>query len=250
VYTGSAAATWDFAGSVRSYTSPAGAAGANSPSTDAHGDVLSASGTYAILTEVAPAAPVLAVPTQIGDQAHVAWTPSPSPPWIGSSTVTATPQGSSAPVLRATVDGSATSADLGPLHPVTTYAITVVSTNAGGSSPASNARTLKTPVSTVPPSAPTNVSARWTAPGTGPADSLLASWAAAAPGDSPVDKYQVNISIYDGDSTALRTQTVSGSSLRATFANVDDTWDWSVRVRAHDAAGWGAWSARHILGGA
>ena len=78
----------------------------------------------------------------------------------------------------------------------------------------------------------------------------MASWAAATPGDSPVDKYLINIRIYDGDITASRAQTVSGSALSAIIPNVDDTWDWSVRVRAHNAAGWGPWSAWHILGGA
>lgn len=250
VYTGSASVIWNFGGNVNSYTSPAGAPGPNSPSSDSNGDQLSSSGAYATLTDVAPAAPNLSIPAQSGDQAQVSWTPSPSPPWVVSSTVTATPQGSSAPVVTVTVGGSATSALVGPLQPATTYAITAVSSNAGGSSPASNSQTLTTKVSTVPPKAPTAVSAYWTAPGAGASDSLVASWAAPAPGDSPIDQYQVKISIYGGDITGSHTQTVSGSTLGTTFVNVDDTWDWAVVVRAHNAAGWGHWSTRYILGGA
>jgi hypothetical protein len=248
-YTGSANAVWDFAGAVRSYSAPAGTIGPNTPSSDIHGDQLSSSGAYAVLTVLAPTAPKLHIPAQSGDQVKVKWGPSPSPPWVVASTVIATPQGSSAPLLTATVSGSATSALLGPLQPSTTYSITVVSSNPGGTSPSSNARTFTSQAATVPPSAPTGVSAFWAAPGTGSSDSLIASWAAASPGNSPVDSYQVTISIYDGDTTGSYSQTVGGSTLTATFVNVNDIDSWSVQVRAHNAAGWGSWSTPYILGG-
>jgi hypothetical protein len=248
-YTGSAKVVWNFAGAVRSYVSPATSIGPNSPSSDAHGDQLSTAGSYAVVSVVAPDAPTIATAAQSGDQVDVTWTPSPSPPWVVSSTVTATPQGASAPVLMRTVGGSKTNELVGPLQPSTTYLITVVSTNPGGSSPSSGALTFTSQPATVPPSAPTAVSASWAAPGTGASDSLLASWAAAYPGNSPVTAYQVTIRIYDGDTTGSFSQIVRGSARTATFAGADDIYDWSVQVRAHNAAGWGPWSTQFILGG-
>lgn len=248
-YYGSASVVWNFAGAVRTYTSPASGISGSLPSTDAHGDQLSTSGSYAVLTVLAPDAPSLATAVQSSDQATVTWTPSPSPAWVVTTTVTATPQGSSAPVLTTTVKGSKTSAVVGPLQPSTTYSITAVSTNPGGSSPASGPLSFTSQAATVMPSAPTQVSAFWTSPGTGANDSLVARWAAAKPGNSPVNAYQVLIKIYDGDTTGSFSQTVPGSVLTATFTGVDDIDSWSVRVRAHNAAGWSPWSSAYILGG-
>jgi hypothetical protein len=152
-------------------------------------------------------------------------------------------------VLTTTVGGAATKALIGPLQPSTVYLITVVSSNIDGSSPASNGKTFTSQAATLPPSAPTGVSAYWVSPGAGTADSLVAKWAAAKPGNSPVDEYEITIGVYDGDTTGSYTQTVSGSTLSATFSGVDDNNSWSVRVRAHNAAGWGPWSAAYVLGG-
>lgn len=88
----------------------------------------------------------------------------------------------------------------------------------------------------------------WTNPGH-PGVILAADWAAAAGGNSPVDQYQVTASVYGDTRPAPITQTVSGSTLSAYLA-ADDNYDWSVQVRAHNAAGWGPWSAPTILGGA
>ena len=120
-----------------------------------------------------------------------------------------------------------------------------MNTDAAGSSPPSDPVTLTTPVSTIPPGAPTGVAARWTAPGA-PGDTLLATWHAAAPGDSPTNRYRITITGSDGAGTF--TQAVSGSRLSASFA-VSDIPDWTIRVRAHNAAGWGPWSAKARLGG-
>ena len=79
-------------------------------------------------------------------------------------------------------------------------------------------------------------------------DSLVATWVApASSGDSPIDAYQITITGSDGGGTF--TQTVAGSTLSTSFA-VSDVPDWSVQVRAHNAAGWGPWSTRVTLGGA
>jgi hypothetical protein len=64
-----------------------------------------------------------------------------------------------------------------------------------------------------------------------------------------VTAYQVTIRIYDGDTTGSFSQIVRGSARTATFAGADDIYDWSVQVRAHNAAGWGPWSTQFILGG-
>jgi hypothetical protein len=74
----------------------------------------------------------------------------------------------------------------------------------------------------------------------------VASWKAARSGDSPTDRYQITISGSDGGGTYTRS--VSGSTLTATFA-VNDIPDWRIKVRAHDVAGWGPWSASYTLGG-
>ena len=93
--------------------------------------------------------------------------------------------------------------------------------------------------------APTGVTALWIAPGDTTA-TLVGSWNAAEGGDSPVDKYQIRIRGSDG--VGVFRQTVPGSILTGSFT-VSDIPDWSVTVRAHNAAGWGTWSAPFTLGG-
>jgi hypothetical protein len=248
-YSAWVAVTWDWSGTALSTTklSTAPSVDPNFSAFDSHGDQVYNVSGHAYLNVVVPAAPTGVTATPAGGQFSIAWVPDPAAAaQINSSLVTATPVGSTAPVVTAAVTGNATSVLIGPLQPQTTYQVTVVNTDSGGSSPPSNAISLVTAASSIVPSAPTGVSARWTAPGA-PGDTLLASWAAAAPGDSPTDQYQITITGSDGGGTF--TQTVSGSTLTVTF-NVSDVPDWTVKVRAHDAAGWGAWSARFVLGGA
>jgi hypothetical protein len=86
-------------------------------------------------TLIAPVDPEQPTP----DQFQVSWAPAgETAALITSSTVTATPVGSSAPVLRASVSGSTTSTLVGPLQPATTYQITVTNTDTEGTSAASN----------------------------------------------------------------------------------------------------------------
>jgi hypothetical protein len=226
---------------------------------DAHGDNLyneAAAGvvdgthvlSQAIVVALAPAAPTNMTVTRLGGRFQVSWKDDPTAPsaLISSSTVTATPVGSTAPVVTATVSGNETQALIGALEPLTTYRITVASADAAGSSPASAAVSITTGTSTVRPGAPTGLTAYWTSPGY-PGDGLVASWKAARAGDSPTDKYRITITGSDGGGTYTRT--VSGSTLTATFV-VNDIPDYTIKVRAHDAAGWGPWSAPHTLGGA
>ena len=76
---------------------------------------------------------------------------------------------------------------------------------------------------------------------------LVATWAAAAPGNSPIDQYKITIVGSDGGGTF--TQTVSGSTLTVSFS-VSDNPDWAITVQAHNAVGWGPASTRIVLGGA
>ena len=242
------AVTWDLAGNTLSAVKLAGAPTVNPAlsATDAYGDVLQNTSGAASLTVPVPAVPGGVTATQSGDQFHVSWTPDGvNPIAVTSSILTAAPLSSTASTLTANVAGSATSGSLGPLEPQTTYQITVINTTIGGSGPASIPISVTTTAASVVPSAPTGVTDYWTASDVAIA-TMIATWSAAVPGDSPVDEYEVLITGSDGGGTF--TQTVSGTTLAASFT-VDSTPDWTVMVRAHNAAGWGPWSASFKLGG-
>ena len=205
-----------------------------------------AAGSVNVILPPVPAAPTGVTAVQVGDDFQVGWVADPATAaLLTSSHVTATPVGSSAPVLDASVPGTASSAMVGPLQPQTTYQIVVSQTDAAGTGQPSDPITVTTPISSVPPSAPQGLSVRWIAAG-----AFLASWTAAVPGDSPVDQYQVKAAVHDADPPvpAPQSQTLGGSAVNAVFS-VDDTFDWSVQVRAHNAAGWGKWSPAVIIGG-
>jgi hypothetical protein len=249
-YSAWASVSWSFAGATVSYAKLGSAPTVNPTllAYDAHGDEIYNQNNQAFVVVLVPVAPTNVTVTPSGGQFQVSWTADPTAPsaLITSSTVTATPVGSSAPVVTATVTGNATTVLIGPLAPLTTYQITVASIDAAGSSPASVAVPVTTAASSLPPGAPTAVTAHWTAPGS-PTDTLVATWQAGPAGDSPTDAYLITITGSDGGGTY--TQTVSGSTLTATFS-VSDTPDWKIQVQAHDTAGWGPWSTSYTLGGA
>lgn len=249
-FTASASVTWDFAGNVISSTAPATGPG-GSPSfsaIDGYGDMIYNSGTTAHLIVPIPAAPAGVTAVQSGDQFQVSWTPKGvNPAAVMSSTLTATPVNSTASILTATVAGPAANGAIPSLQPQTTYQITVVNTTIGGSSPASAPFSVTTEAASIAPSAPTNITASWTNLNpTGTNDTLIAAWQAAVPGDSPVDQYKITITGSDGGGTF--TQTVSGTTLTASFT-VDWTPNWTVKVQAHNAFAWGPLSAPVTLGG-
>lgn len=248
-YTAWAAASWDFAGNAISYSVIASAAvNASFTATDVFGDILYNTSGRAYLIVPFAAAPTIVTAVQSGDQFLVTWVPNGiNPVAVSSSTLTATPVNSPASSLTTTVTGSTTNGAIDLLQPQTTYQITVVNNSLSGSSPASAPVTLTTEAASVAPSAPTNVVAVWSNPDpAGITDTLIASWAAADPGDSPVDQYLITITGSDGGGTF--TQTVSGSTLTADFS-VDFTPNWSVTVQAHNAVGWGPASNPVTLGG-
>jgi len=249
-YSASVAVTWDFAGNVISATTPATASTANPTfsAADLYGEIIYNAGTAAYLVVPVPAAPAGVTAVQSGDQFEVSWTPlGVNPTAVASSALIATPVNSTAPILTATVAGPATAGVIASLQPQTTYQITVVNTSIGGSSPASTPIIVTTEAASVAPSAPTGVTANWAFPDpAGPTDTLVATWQAAVPGDSPIDQYR--ITIVGGDGAGTFTQTVSGTTLTASFT-VDYIPNWSVTVQAHNAIGWGSSSAVVTLGG-
>jgi hypothetical protein len=155
-YSAWAAVTWDWYGETRSFSRLEGTAEVSPTfsAEDAFGDHIYNTATAAFLETtsppvIAPAAPtgVTAVQSnvEVGEtlqlRFQVSWTPAAlTAGLISSSTVTATPVGSSAPVLTTTLSGYSggwTSAILAPLQPLTTYRITVTNSDAEGTSSAS-----------------------------------------------------------------------------------------------------------------
>ena len=249
-FTAWAAVTWDLAGNVVSAMTLSNAVTVDPTFTanDAYSDVIYNAGTAAYLVVPLPAAPTGVTAVQSGDQFQVSWMPKEvNPGAIASTTVTAKPVNSTAPVLTTTVTGSATNGVISSLQPQTTYQITVVNTTISGSSPASTPLSVATSPASVPPSAPTGVTAGWAnLDPTGATDTLVATWQAADPGNSPIDQYLVTIT--GSDSAGTFAQTVSGTTLTASFTS-DYTPNWSVTVQARNAFGWGPSSSVFALGG-
>ena len=250
-HTASAAVTWDFAGNAILASAPATGAPANPAfiATDGSNDIVYNSGASAYIIVPVPAAPMGVTAVQSNDQFQVSWTPNGvNPIAITSSTLTATPiDNSSASNLTTLVSGPVTNGIIPSLQPSTTYQITVVSTTLGGSGPASVPISVGTSAATILPSAPPGLSAQWAAPNADPGpNNIIAAWQAADPGNSPVDQYLVTAVGSDGAGSL--TNSVSGTTLTTSF-NVDSTYNWSVKVQAHNAAGWGPVSAQFTLGG-
>jgi hypothetical protein len=149
-YSAWAAVTWDWYGDTRSSARLEGAAEVSSTFTaeDGFGDRMYNTETAAFLETTSPPIQPPAAPTavtavqsnvEVGEtfelRFRVSWEPAGATAGlISSSTVTATPVGSSAPVLTASVSGGETSAIVGPLQPLTTYSITVTSSDPEGTS--------------------------------------------------------------------------------------------------------------------
>jgi hypothetical protein len=152
--------TWDWYAETRSSAAIAGPPEGISETfsaTDSFGDHIYNTGTSAYLETTsppvkAPDAPtgVTAVGVRIGEEGappedfQVSWTPAPETAGlITSSTVTATPVGSPAPVLTVTTSGAVSGARLGPVEPSTTYKITVTNTDLEGTSEPGNVVEIK-----------------------------------------------------------------------------------------------------------
>lgn len=249
-YAAWAAVTWDFAGNDISSAALTNAATINTNfiASDEFGDTIFNAAAAAYLVVPIPAVPVSVGAVQSGDQFQVSWTPNGvNPAAVTSSILTATPVNSTAPVLTTTVPGAETTGVIPTLQPETTYQVTVVNTTVAGYSPVSVPIMLTTEPASIPPSAPTGVTAHWAViDPTGTNDTLVATWQAAVPGDSPIDQYRITIT--GSDSGGTFTQTLSGTTLTAYFT-VDYIPNWSVIVQAHNAVGWGLSSSAVTLGG-
>ncbi len=149
-YSAWASATWDWYGNTRSFARLDGPAEVSTTfsADDAYGDHLYNTASAAYLETGSPPIQSPGAPTnvtaaqsniEVGEtfqlRFQVSWTPDPSnASLISSSTVTATPVSSSAPVLTVSAGAGATVATIGPLQPLTTYKITVTSSDAEGTS--------------------------------------------------------------------------------------------------------------------
>ncbi len=154
-HTGWASATWTWDGATRGYArleGPPEGLSTTFSAEDSHGDRVYNTATAAYLETTAPPVVAPAPPSGVTASAfrtgeegqsgpqdfQVSWVPaSETAQLITGSSVTATPVGSTAPVLEATVSGARTSALIGTLEPNTTYEITVSNTDAEGTSEAS-----------------------------------------------------------------------------------------------------------------
>ena len=130
------------------------------------------------------------------------------------------------------------------LAPNTTYNITVTNTDAAGTSPASDPFQITTGAATTVPGAPGSLTARWL----NGYPTLYATWSApSAPGDSPIDAYEVSAAPYQADPPAPAPIDVNNVTTTTFSQSADYSFDWAVKVRAHNAAGWGAWSSQVIV---
>jgi len=150
-YTAWASSEWDWYGETRKYgglaKAPEGISETFSAE-DSFGDHLYNVGTAAYLEAPTPPLQAPVAPTgvtayvsevELGEKVQlrfqVGWTPAAeTAPLLTSSHIVATPVGSTAPVLEATVSGSGSSTLVAPLERQTTYRITVTNTDREGTS--------------------------------------------------------------------------------------------------------------------
>jgi hypothetical protein len=150
-YTAWATSEWDWYGETRSFAAAPGAPEGISETfsaEDSHGDRIYNVGTAAYLEAPSPPVQPPGAPTGVtayveevesGEHVElrfqVGWTPAPeTAPLLTSDHVVATPVGSTAPVLEATVGGGSYGTLVMPLERRTTYRITVTSTDREGTS--------------------------------------------------------------------------------------------------------------------
>jgi hypothetical protein len=207
------------------------------------------SDVVSVVVPAVPASPTGVSAVKVGDALNVSWTPAAATAAaITSSTVTLTPAGApgGSPVtLR--LAGPGTAALVGPVAPVTTYLITVANSDVSGSSAPSAVVEYTTPASSQPPAAPSQVRTWWLFPSE-PIGSFLVGWSEAARGDSPVDSYQITATPLEAEVASPLSNIEPATSRETEFTGNSET-PWTILVRAHDAAGWGPWSAPVTRGG-
>lgn len=75
------------------------------------------------------------------------------------------------------------------------------------------------------------------------------AWAEPKPGDSPVVEYEIQAVPVETEEAKTITVYEPAGSLREAEITGDSETPWTVRVRARNTAGWGAWSAAVQRGG-
>ena len=204
-----------------------------------------ATGTITGMLPPIPSAPtgVAASQAPTTDGLNVSWhAPSVGGSAVQGSTITATPvSGTGTVVLTGAASGLATTASLGGVEPTTTYSITVQCKDLAGTGPASVPITLTTAPSSHVPGAPVITYEWWSG------NSLACRWTPpTSTGDSPIDDYEVSATDTDGGYVLND----AGNVTEAFTSPVNPTADSvTLKVRAHNAAGWGAWSAPVVVGG-
>lgn len=157
-YTGTASVVWTWFGETRSYGALSGAL-EGVAAEDSHGDKVYNVGTAAYLETGSPPLQPPAAPTGVGASVGLAeeggseflrmavgWTVAPETAGlINSSTVTATPVNSTAPVLTTTVGSYFSGANLQPVQPNTTYSVAVTNTDSEGTSEPSTPLEITSP---------------------------------------------------------------------------------------------------------
>jgi hypothetical protein len=158
-YTGSASVVWTWFGETRTYGTPAEPGGETAVAAeDGYHDRVYNTGTAAYLQTGEPPLQPPQPPTGVSASIFlsdeppedlrmtVGWSVAPeTAPLIKSSTATATPVGSAAPVLSATVGPYFSSTVLQPVEPGTTYRVTVTTTDSEGTSAPSVPVEIKSP---------------------------------------------------------------------------------------------------------
>ena len=197
------------------------------------------SDTVSVAVPPVPGAPANLQVSQTGPNLGVSWTgPSTDASSLLRSTVTASPPSGSP--FTVVVPGSGTAGIVQNVQPSTTYTVSVRSSSYSGTGPAST-MSFTTEAPTVPPGAPPSVSASWTSIDS-PA-SLRVSWGVTDPGNSPLDSYEVYATAVSSTTTPPLDAVISSPASSYTFYQPNNGVSWKVTVRAHNAAGWGPWSA-------
>ena len=198
------------------------------------------------ITPVMPAAP--SVPSSVGVSQDVGslvvnFTPGTSTDGAPiTSTVVAVPVAGGVSLTGSVVTTTAgpTSISIPDLVGNTEYAVTVTSSDAGGSASAA-AVDFTTAVAVQPPGAPTLTRAAWNTD-----TEIVAAWTAGTPGDSITTDYEVCATAVDSSQPPVVVD--AGTSLVAGINLPESVDNWSIQVRAENAAGWGPWSTAMVVG--
>jgi hypothetical protein len=188
------------------------------------------SASVVVVRPPAAVAPIHVKTTESGDQLNVRWrAAAATAPYISASVITATPVGgSSATVLSGYVAGVARKGIVPGVVASTTYSITVANNDGGGAGAISRPVLFKTRRATRRPGAPI-ITYYW--------GYVALRWDAPSAGNSVIDRYEV---LATGAGQKL-TSFVSGSTLSDyLYPQLSDSL--TVKVRAHNLAGWGPWS--------